>query len=116
MENALRNEITITLDGRDYTLRATFSAIRAIERDLRTNLVPLIGNIARRDVGIEQCAIIIHHGLIGYGDKSLMLDQVGDLVMKTGVGDVMGPIVTFLTKAMEGIAMGKSEDKEAVQA
>jgi hypothetical protein len=113
MADPLRNEVAITLDGTEYTLRATFAAIRGIERDLRTNLIPLIDRIARSDVGLEQCAIVISHGLRGYGDTSLTVDEIGELVLKTGVGTIMGAIIDFLGRAMEGVSLGKLKETEA---
>lgn len=113
MADELRNEVAVTLDGSEYTLRATFAAIRGIERDLRTNLVPLIEKVGRGDVGLEQASIIIFHGLRGYGDESLNLDQVGELVLKTGLGEVMLPAVNFLSVAMRGASLGKPREAAA---
>lgn len=114
MAEALRNETQVTLDGVEYTLRATFTAIRNIERDLKTNLVPLIEKIGRGDVGIEQASVIVFHGLRGYGDEGHTLDQVGDLIMKTGLGSVMLSVVNFLSQAMQGVALGKPQEAAAV--
>lgn len=116
MANALRNEVEITLKGKKYTMRANFEAMSEIEADLKMNLVPLIGAIGNYNVGIKQCATVIHHGLRAYGDESLTFPQVGEAVMHEGVGAVMGKLVDFLTIGMEGVKMGKPAEAEASQA
>ncbi len=116
MADALRNEVSVTLDGTEYTVRATFAAIRGIERDLKTNLVPLIEKLGRGDVGIEQAAVIVFHGLRGNGDTSLNLEQVGELILKTGLGEVMLPVVEFLSHAMQGVSLGKQMAAEKAPA
>lgn len=113
MAEELRNEVAVTLDGAEYTLRATFAAIRGIERDLKTNLVPLIEKLGRGDVGVEQAAVIIFHGLRGNGDTALSLEQIGDLILKTGLGVVMLPVVNFLSYAMQGATLGKPQEAVA---
>jgi hypothetical protein len=114
MADALRNEVGIDLDGQTRTMRATFASIRGIERDLKTNLVPLIEKLGRGDVGIEQAAVIVFHGLRGFGDTELNLDQVGEAILKTGLGSVMMPVVEFLSQAMQGVTLGKPQEAAPV--
>lgn len=116
MTNRLRNELEITLKGKKYVMRASFEAMSDIEADLKMNLVPLISAIGNFNVGIKQCATIIHHGLRAYGDESLTFPQVGEAVMHEGVGAVMGTLVDFLSLGMEGVKMGKPAEAEAPQA
>lgn len=108
MANELRNETGITLDGTTYTMRASFEAICAIERDLRTNLVPLVTRLSNGDFGVNQASLIIFHGLRGYGDEALTLKEVGELVLKTGLGTISTEVVDFLSRAMQGAELGKS--------
>lgn len=112
MDNPLRNEVKVTLDGKEYTMRATFEAICAIESDLRMNLVPIIGNISQHNIGVRQCAVVIFHGLRGYGDNGMTLSEVGDLVMMEGAGAVANAITDFLNKGMDGVKVGKSVEVE----
>lgn len=109
MAETLRNEVDITLLGETRTMRATFGAIRGVERDLKTNIIPLIERMGRGDVGVEQAAVVIFHGLKGYGDTSLTLDQVGDAVMGEGLSKVLEPVVNFLAVAMQGVSLGKPQ-------
>lgn len=115
MADALRNEFAVTLDGTEYTLRATFTAIRGIERDLKLNLLPLITKVSNGDVGVEQAAIVIFHGMRGFDDTRLKLEEIGDLIMKTGLSKVMVPVVDFLLHAMEGASLGKPQEAPAAE-
>lgn len=106
MADIQRNEVSIELAGETRVMRATFGAIRAIERDLG-NVLTLIDKITRGDIGVDQSARVIFHGLHGYDDKRLSLDEVGEAVVQAGLGQVMKPVIDFLTKAMEGVSPGK---------
>lgn len=107
MAEKLRNEVAIMLGETEYTLRATFASLRDIERSLKTNLVPLMAQLGRADVGVEQAAIIIYHGMRGFDDTRLKLEEVGDLVMQAGVAKVMDPLVDFIGLAFQGVSVGK---------
>ena len=107
----MRNEMNITLNGAEYTMRATFGAIRGIERDLRTNLVPLIEKLACSDIGVEQMSVIIFHGLRGYDDTSMGLEEVGEAVVKGGIASVAVAVSRFLSLAMSGVSLGKSAEE-----
>lgn len=62
---------------------------------------------------MEQAATIIFHGMRGFGDTTLKLDEIGDLVLKTGLSEVMMPVVDFLSVAMQGVSLGKPQEKAA---
>jgi len=109
MSNDLRNEFSIELGGETRSMRATFEALRGIERDLKTNLIPLIDRFGRGDVGVEMTAVIIYHGLQGFGDSRLSLNEVGKHVMEDGLSKLMEPVVRFLGQAMGGVSLGKDK-------
>jgi hypothetical protein len=107
MGERLRNEVEITLKGEVRVMRATFGAIRAIERDLKINIIPLIMKLS--DLGLEQAAVIVFHGLKGYGDTSLTLEEVGEAIMDAGLDNVLDPIVDFLANTLKGVSVGKPQ-------
>jgi hypothetical protein len=107
MAEPLRNEVSIQLGGEARTMRATFAALRGIERDLGMNIVPLLFKIGDADVGVNQAAVVIFHGLKGYGDTRLTLDEVGEAVLAEGLSNLMLPVTEFLKKALDGASLGK---------
>lgn len=114
MADTLRNEVAITLGGVERTMRATFTAIRAIEAAVGKSLIALISQVgANGDLSITDAATIIHHGLRGADDKRLTLEQVGDAVMEAGYSKVSIPVIEFLSTALNGVSVGKSEPNPA---
>ncbi|MET4294713.1 hypothetical protein ABIB06_006546 [Bradyrhizobium sp. LB8.2] len=113
MSERLRNEYTITLKGEEHVMRATFGAIRGIERDLKTNIIPLLMRLEQ--MGLEQAAIIVWHGLKGYGDTAMTLDDVGEAILDIGLDnpDLMTSIVKFAGHALKGAEMGKPQKAPA---
>lgn len=109
MAEAMRNEVAITLAGEERTMRATFAAIRNIERDLGTNVIPLIRKMGQSDVGIGEVTTVIYRGLEAYGDTRLSHDEVGNAVMQNGITVLMGQVFEFLSKAMSGVNVGKTQ-------
>jgi len=106
MDNA-RGDVSIYLDGQERVMRPSFEAIWGIERDLNTNIMPLLHRISNGDVGVYQCAVIIFHGLRGNEDTRLTLAQVGEAVVKGGLTVVGVPVISFVMKALKGVDMGK---------
>ncbi|WP_197027136.1 GTA-gp10 family protein [Methylopila sp. 73B] len=106
-----RNEVSIELAGETRTMRASFAAIRNIERDLG-NILPLIDKIGQGNVGVDQCATIIFYGLKGFDDHRLTKDAVGEAVMDRGLSAVMPAVVEFVTGTLKGVAVGKPQPED----
>ncbi len=106
MTENLRNEVQIDLgDGAPYTLRASFDAVCGIERDLNTNLIPLIAKYGRQDIGLMQAAIVIYHGMTGFGDTRFSVSQIGEKIMKVGLSGLQVKLIQFLGIAMKGVSV-----------
>ncbi|MBR2691777.1 MAG: gene transfer agent family protein [Aquamicrobium sp.] len=111
MADLLRNEVEIELAGQTRTMRASFSAIRAIEKELGKSLVRLINDIgASGDFSVTDAVTIIHHGLRGYNDTRLTLDQIGDAVVVEGFQSKATAAAEFLKVALMGASLGKPQD------
>ncbi|WP_442577864.1 gene transfer agent family protein [Mesorhizobium sp. ASY16-5R] len=109
----LRNEVTITLAGEDRTMRATFGAIRAIEGALGKSMIALINQIGQQgDLSITDAATIVHHGLRGHDDPRLTLEEVGEGIVEAGLSKISLPVVEFVSRALSGVSVGKSEKAE----
>jgi hypothetical protein len=112
----MRNEVKISLGGVDRTMRATFKAIYAIEKDLGKPWSHVGQMVIEGSYGVREIATIIHHGLRGYDDNRLSFDEVGEAVMQEGINNCVAPIVEFISIAFQGVkSAGKSEAAEAPQ-
>ncbi|CUW85716.1 GTA-gp10 family protein [Rhizobium pusense] len=115
MDNALRNEIEITLAGEKRIMRASFSAILAIEKALGKSMTAIINQVAAGDISITDSALIIYHGLVGNKDTRLSFEQVGDAILEAGMGAVSIPVVEFVSRSLNGVTVGKPEGAAAPQ-
>lgn len=113
MENPLRNEVSVLLAGETRIMRATFTAIMAIEKALGRSMMATIGQLAEGDIAITEAAHIIYHGLRGYDDKRLSFEQVGEAILEAGIGNVSIAVVEFASRSLSGVTMGKPEGQEA---
>lgn len=111
MADALRNEVSIVLGGETRTMRATFAAIRAIEKDVGHGLTSIIARLGgAADLPITDAVVIVYHGLRGAGDSSLTVDQIGAMLEETGFDVALQAATEFLVQAMRGVSLGKSAE------
>jgi len=113
MTGPARNEVTITLAGEERTLRASFTAIAAIEKALGKSMMAVINKVASGDLAVTEAAVIIFHGLRGFDDTRLTYEQVGEAVVTAGVTKVSLPVVEFVNIALSGVEVGKPEEPVA---
>lgn len=113
MADSLRNEVKIEIAGEERTMRANFSAIRGIEAALGKSVVSIVTDISNGDISITSAATIIYHGLRGFDDKRLTLEQVGDAVIEAGISNVSLAVIEFISKALNGVSVGKPEETAA---
>jgi hypothetical protein len=111
MSDPKRNEVKLTLDGKELTMRASFDALMGIEQDLKASIPALVNRVAFADMGVTQATVIIHWGLKGFGDTRLSLKDVGEKVVSDGLNTVLMPVIEFLQLAMHGVSLGKSQEK-----
>lgn len=113
MAELLRNEVAIYLANEERVMRATFSAIRAIEATLGKSITAIINKIANSgDISMTDAATVIYHGLRGYNDTRLTLDQVGEAIMEEGLSAATLAVVEFTSKALSGVSLGKSQEAQ----
>ncbi|WP_342150232.1 GTA-gp10 family protein [Methylorubrum sp. SB2] len=115
MENLQRNELRIELAGETRTLRASFTAIRAIETALGKSLVKIVDDLSLRgDISVTDTAVIIFHGLKGYDDTRLTIDQVGEAIVGEPFRDMAAAAAHFLSIALKGApGVGKPEEAKS---
>lgn len=117
MTDAMTNSVDIELDGQNRTMRASFAAIRGIEKDLGKSIISVVNNLGlNADLSITDAATIIYHGLRGNADTRMSLEQVGEAILKEGFNSSSLKVVSFLSVALNGVQMGKPEAQvEAAQ-
>lgn len=106
----LRNEVEIQIAGELRVMRATFTAIVQIEKQLGKSMIALTSRIANGDLSVTEAAYIIYYGLRGYDDKRLSLEQVGEGVLAAGLSNMSMPVIEFLTMTLNGVSVGKPSE------
>lgn len=107
MSDNLRNEVIINIAGEERTMRATFTAMRGIEKTLGVSIIELNRKVARSDLGVIDNATIIYYGLRGNDDTRLSLEEVGEAVLTEGLTALINPVFDFVNAAMRGVKVGK---------
>ena len=96
-----RGEITLTLDGEDYTLRPTFDAIRAIETGLGVNLLPLVMRMQNQDVGVRDAAVFVT-ACARAGGHEVSESEIGARLMGADLVAVWVSLLAMLTDVVTG--------------
>lgn len=123
MANRHRGEVTIKLDGKNYTLRPTFEALCELEDRLDDSVIRILASMQGGRIRLNALTHIIWAGMWGYDkDKAPSIEEVGQLVMDTGLlaileqtsDDGKNPISDFLTNGVLGGEEAKEgEDTDA---
>lgn len=108
------NQVDVRLAGTTRTMKATFSAIAGIERDLGKSIIRFMDDVQVGDISFTAVALVIFHGLKGNDDTRLTLEQIGDAVVEAGItsDDALSPslaAVKLLGVALKGVGGGKPE-------
>lgn len=115
LANPLRNEFEIELAGEKRVMRASFTAVTSIEKQLGKIMVEITSRIANGDLSVTDAAYIIFHGLRGYEDRRLSLDQVGEAVLAVGLSNISMAVVEFVSMALNGVSVGKPSEPNPAQ-
>lgn len=122
-----RQEITLSLGGKDFAVRPTFEVIAGIEAalDQPARTVGMkalasgmtLGERQARGAGAEismsEMAVVLFHMVKGKKDAPANPTEVGNILMEDGYGDLLLPVGQFLTRAQRG---NKEHEKEAAAA
>lgn len=100
MANPHDGEVTLTLSGREVTLRPTFEVMVKIEQATGRGMVALARQFATMNFGYSEAAAIIASAAIG--DPRPTHEQVGTALMRTGLAAVAAPLTEFLEYAVTG--------------
>jgi hypothetical protein len=113
--NPERGEHAITLAGKTYVLRPSFTAVRAIEAETGKSLITLsrLGNLG--DLSLDQVGIVASH-LIRAGatdelDKMVSAERIAELAYEEGLPHVMARLTLLLVDAATGGRTATGEAK-----
>lgn len=103
MANPHRGEVSLHLDGRDYTLRPSFHALAELESKTGLGIVALARKFQAGEFGIGEMAAVIWSGLSG-ADAQPMLsyDEVGEQIAKAGLAHFVPAAAEYLGYALGG--------------
>ncbi len=104
-------DLTLTLGGETVTLRPTFAALLALEKDSGTGLITLARRFADSTFTVADCVAVVRAGMQGAGETPP--PDLGDRLLAAGVASLAGPIVRFLQAALTGDRIADPEPGKA---
>ncbi len=103
MANESRGEVEIALDSKTYTLRPEFQGLAEIESRTGQKLGVILRQWAEGDIGITELAIVVWCGMRAFDERSPSFEEVGQMIVVTGLAPVAGPAARFLAGAVAGL-------------
>ena len=97
--NSLRGEAAIPIDGRDWVLRPTFSALVAAEEELGS-LFALVERAGEGRLRLAELAALFWHCLAER--DGVTREQVGEAVAALGLAAASKPLRTLLRQILQG--------------
>ncbi len=97
--NAERGEATLNIDGQDFLLRPSFTALTAAEDELGP-LFALVERAGESQLRLSEIAGLFWHCIEDRG--KLSREQVGDAVMAMGLAGAIKPLRVLLKQILQG--------------
>ncbi len=120
MANKFRGEVEVTLNVGEgkmekFTLRPDFAAMVEFEDRSKTNAGFVLQEmLATKSIGFKVLTCGIFAGLLGSGQLGKMtFNDVGVIVMRTGVLSLVPIMAEFLTNALTSEADARAAEEEA---
>ncbi len=109
LPNKQRNELTITLDGKDYLVRPTFNFICQVEDYFNAPLTTVVlEKLESGKITARELVVIIQAGIEAAGGK-VTEEELQEAIMNTGTVDAIKQIVPLLLTAFSGPAVAKKK-------
>ena len=99
MNNPLRNEVTLSLGGEDYSARLTIDSLIKLEDTLGKSILRVAKDLASADIRLGDCASILHLALRG-GGNDLSLKDVKKIIESAGLLSVCRATGELLTQTL----------------
>lgn len=110
MANKARGEIGVRLNGVDYTLRPSFSALCELEDRAGLTFLELAQRIAEQKISVKLVPSIIYAGIIGAGQEA-DFDEIADACIDEGFLNLMPACMAFMENAVKGGPKGAVKKK-----
>ncbi len=94
---------------RGFVLRPSFEAIVEIEEQTGRSVFALARRIAKAELGHHEVACVVGAGLKAAGE-TVSYDTVGEMMLRTGLADVLPPVGEFLAKVLGGFGNAEHTD------
>lgn len=120
--NPNRGELSLTLGGRDYTLRPSFEAIEAFEAGTGKGLMELTGLALAGKISLSETATIACECIRAQGraTNSVSLsgsqrDKIAEMILESGFQDALVVMAGMLALAVSGGVTASGELKAATK-
>ncbi|MBB5684290.1 GTA-gp10 family protein [Sphingobium boeckii] len=107
--NALRGEVTLTLDGTEYVLRPSYEATLAVEEQTGKSLLDLAVLADDGALTLRQMAIVTTEYIRAWGRETdvksiagVQAERIGELIYDTGTILVQPRLAIVLARATTG--------------
>lgn len=94
-----RGEVSVIIDGTEYTMRLTFAAALKIEKRTGCGLIKLAQRMSEMAITTEDIAAVLHSGIVAAGGK-VTFDQVGEAIMSGGLFEYAKPATELVVAAL----------------
>ena len=95
-------ERTVSLGGREWTLRPTFRVVAAAEHAAGMGAYALGLRIASAECRVGELATVLHAMIGASGEKQPKVDEIGTAMMEEGITTVVGAMADILLRAFQG--------------
>lgn len=127
MANKLRGEVTLKLDGKNYTLRPTFGTLCELEDAYEAPILRIMEDMRGGKIRLSGLAKVIFSGVHGFDHETeITVEQIGELIVKDGLLKVMeqkgengiNPITQYILNGVLGGEEdgGKGSQKKPIAA
>jgi len=96
MTNKNRGEVSIYLVDKEYTMRPTFHALCSIETEINRSIIDVLLQLSESKPKLKEIEVIIYHGTFAWNENELARKDIGQLICKTGVVNILPAVVEFL--------------------
>ncbi len=102
MANPDRGEVEVKLGGKTWTMRPTFQGLREVEHKTGLGVMELARRFGEGKASLDHVAQVLAIGVRAANDDAPDYEQIGEMLVRQGMNDVLVPIIVFLASAFVG--------------
>ena len=123
MANAHRGEFPIQLDGTEYTLRADYEAVAAIDSQLGSVMDVCLRLVRDGSLSFREMSVIVCEGIKAHGratgnvmQQSANPKRCGEMIFASGMATCVRPVADFLMASLNGGVVPEGNAVDTVKA